>query len=87
MLAERDQTPARTREVRPAYESICSQEGTNPISNRAIREYLSKLETLDIVSSIEKNHGKRGGKNKLHELAQFTESVRRGLTDLLKPSA
>lgn len=86
VLAERDQTPARTREVRPAYESVCSREGTDPISNRAIREYLSELETLGIVSSTERNRGKSGGKYKLHELAQSTESVRRGLTDLLESS-
>jgi len=87
VLAERDQTPARTRDVRPAYESVCSQEGTDPISNRAIREYLSELETLGIISSTEKNRGKSGGKYKLHELAQSTESVRRGLTDLLESPA
>lgn len=83
VLAEQDQTPARTRDVRPAYEEVCSQEGTDPISNRAIREYLSELETLGIVSSAERNKGKGGGKYKLHSLAQSTESVRRGLTDLL----
>ena len=44
---------------------------------------LSELETLGIVSSAERNKGKGGGKYKLHSLAQSTESVRRGLTDLL----
>ena len=86
VLAEQGQTPARTRDVRPAYKSICSQEGTDPISNRALREYLSELETLGIVSSAEKNKGKGGGKYKLHSLAQSPESVRRGLADLLVDS-
>ena len=87
VLAEQEQTPARTRDVRPAYEEVCSQEGTDPISNRAVREYLSELETLGIVSSTERNKGKGGGKYKLHSLAQSPESVRRGLTDLLDGSA
>lgn len=51
VLAEQDQTPARTRDVCPAYNSICTQEGTDPISNRATSEYLSELETLGIISS------------------------------------
>ena len=87
VLAEQGQTPARTRDVRPAYEEVCSQEGIDPISNRAIREYLSELETLGIVSASERNKGKGGGKYKLHSLAQSIESVRRGLTDLLKAPA
>lgn len=84
ILAKQGKTPARTRKVREPYEQLCDQEGTDPVSDRAVREYLAELETLGIISSIQENRGKGGGKYKKHELEQSVESVREGLSELFE---
>ncbi|QCS44563.1 orc1/cdc6 family replication initiation protein [Natrinema versiforme] len=83
VLQEQGETPARTREIRGPYEMLCEQEGNNPVSDRAVREYLAELETLGIIKSTEINRGKGGGKYKKHELNQSTSSVRAGLEELM----
>lgn len=85
-LAERDDTPARTRDVRSAYEQIVREAGLNPVSERSVRDYLGELEQLGIISSTEINQGKGGGKFKKHELEQSVSSVRAGLSELLRDS-
>ncbi|WP_455448082.1 orc1/cdc6 family replication initiation protein [Natrinema thermotolerans] len=84
ILAKQGETPARTREIRDPYEQLCEQEGTDPVSDRAVREYLAELKTLGIISSTQENRGKGGGKYKKHELEQSVESVREGLSELFE---
>ena len=83
ILEEQGETPARTRKIRDPYEMLCEREGSDPISDRAVREYLAELETLGIISSTQINRGKSGGKYKQHELDQSVSSVRDGLEELL----
>lgn len=83
MLEEQGETPARTRDIREPYEILCEREGNDPVSDRAVREYLAELETLGIVSSTQINRGKSGGKYKKHELDQSVSSVKAGLSELL----
>ncbi|MCU4744545.1 orc1/cdc6 family replication initiation protein [Halobacteria archaeon AArc-m2/3/4] len=87
ILAEQGETPARTRDVREPYEVLCEREGTDPVSDRAVREYLAELETLGITSSTQVNRGKGGGKYKQHELDQSVSSVKAGLSELLNTAA
>ncbi|QFU82931.1 orc1/cdc6 family replication initiation protein [Natronorubrum aibiense] len=87
ILEERGQTPARTRDVREPYEMLCEREGNDPVSDRAVREYLAELETLGIISSTQVNRGKGGGKYKQHELDQSVSSVKAGLSELLDTAA
>lgn len=81
-LSENDQTPARTEEVKKAYDEVCDLEGADPISPRAVRDHLSELATLGIVESSEINDGRSGGKYKEHELAQPESVVREGISEL-----
>ena len=62
---------------------LCEREGNDPVSDRAVREYLAELETLGIIKSAEINRGKSGGKFKKHELNQSTSSVKAGLEELI----
>lgn len=87
ILEEQGDSPARTREIRAPYEMLCKREGSDPISDRAIREYLAELETLGIISSTQINRGKSGGKYKKHKLDQPVSSVKSGLKELLGPDA
>ena len=87
ILEEQGDSPARTREIREPYETLCEREGSDPISDRAIREYLAELETLGIISSTQINRGKSGGKYKKHKLDQPVSSVKSGLKELLGPEA
>lgn len=87
ILEEQGDSPARTREIRKPYETLCEREGSDPISDRAIREYLAELETLGIISSTQINRGKGGGKYKKHELDQPVSSVKSGLKELLELDA
>lgn len=84
ILEERGETPVRTREIREPYEMLCDREGYNPVSDRAVREYLAELETLGIISSTQINRGKGGGKFKEHSLDQSVSSVKSGLEELLE---
>ncbi len=83
ILEEEEKTPVRTRDIREPYEILCDSEGSNPVSDRAVREYLAELETLGIISSTQINRGKGGGKYKEHELDQSISSVKAGLKELL----
>ncbi|WP_254810670.1 orc1/cdc6 family replication initiation protein [Natronosalvus amylolyticus] len=83
LLAEQGDTPVRTRDIREPYEILCDREATDPVSDRAVREYLAELETLGIVSSTQVNRGKGGGKYKQHDLDQTVSSVKAGLSELL----
>jgi len=84
ILEEQGDTPVRTREIRDPYEILCEKEGTDPVSNRAVREYLAELETLGITSATQINRGKGGGKFKEHQLDQSVSSVKAGLKELLQ---
>lgn len=84
ILEEQGDIPARTRDIRETYEMLCDREGSDPVSNRAVREYLAELETLGIISSTQINRGKSGGKFKKHELNQSVSSVKDGLEELLR---
>lgn len=83
LLAERKETPARTKDILAAYQQVATDQGMDPVSERSVRDYLSELDQLGIISSTEYNRGKDGGKYKEHELEQSISSVRTGLSELL----
>lgn len=83
-LAEQDDTPARTKDILAAYQRIATNEGMDPVSERSVRDYVSELEQLGIISSTEYNRGKGGGKYKEHDLEQSISSVKTGLSELLE---
>lgn len=82
-LAERNETPARTRDILSVYEQIARNEGMDPISERSVRDYLGELAQLGVISSTEYNRGKSGGKYKKYALEQSISSIKTGLSELL----
>lgn len=82
-LAQRGETPARTREIVRVYEQVVRQEGMDPVSERSIRDYLGELSQLGIITSTEINRGKGGGKYKEYELDQSTSAINAGLSEFL----
>mgnify|MGYP000454070723 CR=1 FL=1 len=83
-MVEQDQNePVRTRDIYQPYETVCEKEGQEPVSNRAVREYLSELETLGIVSATEVNRGLDGGVYKEHSLNQPVSAVKAGLSEFV----
>lgn len=84
MVAEKEKgEPVRTTEVYRPYHIVCDKRGDDPVSDRSIREYLSELETLGIISSDEMNQGRDGGSYKIHTLNQPMSAVKSGLSELL----
>jgi cell division control protein 6 len=83
LLAERNETPARTKDILAAYQQVANENGMDPVSLRSVRDYLGELNQLGIISSTEFNRGKGGGKYKEHELEQSVSSVETGLSEIL----
>lgn len=86
ILAREGETPVKTRRIYEMYEIVCREEACDTVSERSIRDYLSELNQLGIISSREINRGKSGGKYKQHELNQPIPSVKTGLSELLDSS-
>jgi len=84
-LEEEDETPVPTRELYEPYNEVCREMGIEPVSDRAVREYLAELDTLGIIEGSEINRGKGGGKFKEHQLNQSVQSVRNGLSAFVEP--
>lgn len=84
VLHERNETPARTRDIVDTYQEVAHSEGVNPVSDRSVRDYLGELAQLGITSSMEYNRGKDGGKYNEHRLEQSVSAVQSGLSTLLE---
>ncbi|WP_323677330.1 orc1/cdc6 family replication initiation protein [Halorubellus sp. PRR65] len=84
-LEEEGETPVPTRELYEPYNEVCREMGIEPVSDRAVREYLAELDTLGIIEASEINRGKGGGKFKEHQLNQSVQSVRNGLSEFVEP--
>ncbi len=82
-LEKRRETPARTSEILDMYQSIATRKALSSVPERSVRDYLTELNQLGIISSEEYNQSKGGGKYKKHELVQSVSSVENGLSILL----
>ena len=56
-----EQVPARSRDIRPRYTRFTEMAGRDPLVPRRMRDHLSELAMLGIVSVTERNEGRRGG--------------------------
>ncbi len=56
-----DETPIRSRDVRPRYTRFTELANRDPLVPRRMRDHLSELAMLGIVSVTERNEGRRGG--------------------------
>ncbi len=55
------ETPVRSRDVRPRYTRFAELANRDPLVPRRMRDHLSELAMLGIVSVTERNEGRRGG--------------------------
>ncbi|MBX0297708.1 Cdc6/Cdc18 family protein [Haloarcula nitratireducens] len=60
-LEQQGQTPVRSRDVRPRYTKFAEQIGVDPLVPRRMRDHLGELSMLGIITSVERNEGRRGG--------------------------
>lgn len=56
-----DEVPVRSRDVRPRYTRFTEMAGRDPLVPRRMRDHLSELAMLGIISVTERNEGRRGG--------------------------
>jgi cell division control protein 6 len=70
-----DETPVRTRDIRPRYTHICQNIGDDPLVPRRMRDHLGDLTMLGIADVTERNEGRRGGKYREYTLKTDTETV------------
>jgi cell division control protein 6 len=54
-------TPVRSRDVRPRYTRFAELANRDPLVPRRMRDHLSELAMLGIISVTERNEGRRGG--------------------------
>jgi cell division control protein 6 len=55
------EAPVRSRDVRPRYTRFTEMADRDPLVPRRMRDHLSELAMLGIVSVTERNEGRRGG--------------------------
>ena len=55
------ETPIRSRDVRPRYTRFAELANRDPLVPRRMRDHLSELAMLGIISVTERNEGRRGG--------------------------
>lgn len=74
-LEQQGQTPARSRDIRPRYTSFAEQIGTDPLVPRRMRDHLGELSMLGIISSTERNEGRRGGTYREYSLDMDVDMI------------
>ncbi len=62
------ETPIRSRDVRPRYTRFAELANRDPLVPRRMRDHLSELAMLGIVSVTERNEGRRGGTFREYDL-------------------
>lgn len=59
---------AKTREIHRIYEGICESRDTKPKSPRKLYEFLDQLSMYHLISSRERNLGRKGGRTFIYEV-------------------
>ncbi|SIS19944.1 orc1/cdc6 family replication initiation protein [Natronorubrum thiooxidans] len=78
-----DETPIRSRDVRPRYTSFAQRAGRDPLVPRRMRDHLSELAMLGLVSVTERNEGRRGGTYREYTLDMDLDLILSALDDVL----
>lgn len=83
-LEQQGETPARSRDIRPRYTSFAEQVGTDPLVPRRMRDHLGELSMLGIVSSTERNEGRRGGTYRQYSLDMDIDMILSALSEIVE---
>ena len=79
-----DETPIRTRNLRPRYTTICHAVGNEPLVPRRMRDHLGDLTMLGIADVTERNEGRRGGRYREYTLQTIPETVVDALDETIR---
>lgn len=66
---------ARTREIHHIYEGLCDSRDTQPKSPRKLYEFLDQLSMYHLITSEERNLGRKGGRTFLYEVTDDPADV------------
>lgn len=78
-----DETPVRSRDIRPRYTNFAHRAGRDPLVPRRMRDHLSELAMLGLVSVTERNEGRRGGTYREYALAMNVELLLSALDEVV----
>lgn len=79
-----DETPVRSRDVRPRYTRFAERAGRDPLVPRRMRDHLSELAMLGLISVTERNEGRRGGTYREYTMELNSELILNSLDDVLE---
>ena len=79
-----DETPVRTRNLRPRYTTICHAVGNDPLVPRRMRDHLGDLTMLGIADVTERNEGRDGGRYREYTLQTIPETVVAALNETIR---
>ncbi|WP_232688801.1 orc1/cdc6 family replication initiation protein [Halobacterium zhouii] len=77
-------TPIRSRDVRPRYTRFAELAERDPLVPRRMRDHLSELTMLGIISVTERNEGRRGGTYREYELDMGVEQVLAAMSETVE---
>ncbi|WP_435335862.1 Cdc6/Cdc18 family protein [Haloarchaeobius sp. TZWWS8] len=78
------ETPVRSRDVRPRYTRFSELANRDPLVPRRMRDHLSELAMLGIISVTERNEGRRGGTYREYGLDLSPELVLSALDETVE---
>ena len=79
-----DETPIRSRDIRPRYTRFADLANRDPLVPRRMRDHLSELTMLGIVSVTERNEGRRGGTYREYALDMDIDLVLSAMNDTVE---
>ena len=79
-----NETPVRSRDVRPRYTRFAERAGRDPLVPRRMRDHLSELAMLGLISVTERNEGRRGGTYREYNLDMNANLILNALDDVLE---
>jgi len=83
-LEQEGKTPIRSRDVRPRYTRFAELANRDPLVPRRMRDHLSELAMLGIVSVTERNEGRRGGTYREYDLDMDVELILSAMDDTVE---
>jgi cell division control protein 6 len=78
------ETPIRSRDVRPRYTRFAELANRDPLVPRRMRDHLSELAMLGIVSVTERNEGRRGGTYREYALDMDEELILSAMSETIE---
>jgi len=83
-LEQEGKTPIRSRDIRPRYTRFTELANRDPLVPRRMRDHLSELAMLGIVSVTERNEGRRGGTYREYDLDMDVELILSAMADTVE---